>query len=69
MKEKCKTYALVITHYTHVLKYIKPDFVHIIKNGKIVKTGDISLAKAIEENGFNFDEIKTSVNTEGDFSE
>lgn len=69
LKEKNKASALVITHYTHILKYIKPDFVHIIKNGKIVKTGDISLAKSIEENGFNFDEIKTSVNTEGDFSE
>lgn len=60
---------LVITHYTHLLKYVKPHFVHIIKDGKIVKTSDYSLAKQIEENGFNFDEIVSIVNTGCDLSE
>lgn len=63
------TSVLMITHYTHILKYIKPDFVHVIKDGAIVKTGDYTLAKKIEENGFNFDEIVSSVNAGSDTSE
>ena len=43
---------LVITHYNKILSYIKPDFVHILVDGKIVKSGDITLAEAIEENGY-----------------
>lgn len=43
---------LVITHYQRLLDYIKPDYVHIMKNGKIVKTGDASLVKEIEEIGY-----------------
>lgn len=53
---------LMITHYTHVLKYVKPDYVHVIKDGKIVKTGDYKLAIEIENNGFDFDEIMSNVN-------
>lgn len=48
---------LIITHYTHLLKYVKPDFVHVVKDGKIVKTGKYDLAKKIENNGFNFEKI------------
>ena len=48
---------LMITHYTHLLKYIKPDFVHILSSGKIIKTSDASLASEVENNGFNFDKI------------
>ena len=43
---------LLITHYHRLLEYIKPDFVHIMKNGKIIKTGDYALVKQIEENGY-----------------
>ena len=43
---------LVITHYQRLLNYIKPDYVHIIADGKIVKSGDISLALEIEEKGY-----------------
>ena len=43
---------LVITHYQRLLNYIKPDFVHIIADGKIVKSGDFSLALALEEKGY-----------------
>ena len=43
---------LVITHYQRLLNYIKPDFVHIIANGKIVKSGDFSLALELEEKGY-----------------
>ena len=35
---------LIITHYQRLLDYIKPDFVHVLINGKIVKTGDADLA-------------------------
>ena len=43
---------LVITHYQRLLNYIKPDFVHIIADGKIVKSGDYSLALELEEQGY-----------------
>ena len=43
---------LVITHYKRLLNYIKPDFVHIISDGKIVKSGDFSLALELEEKGY-----------------
>ena len=58
-KEKHENAAyLIITHYTHLLKYVKPDYVHVLKDGKIVKTGDYKLSKQIEDNGFNFDKIE-----------
>lgn len=44
---------LIITHYPRILDLLKPDYVHILNQGKIVKTGDIALAKYIEENGYN----------------
>ena len=43
---------LVITHYQRLLNYIVPDFVHIMVDGKIVKTGDKSLALHVEETGY-----------------
>lgn len=43
---------ILITHYQRILHYIKPDFVHIMIHGKIVKSGDHSLAKKIEEKGY-----------------
>ena len=45
--------VLIITHNTKILANLKPDFVHVLVNGKIVKTGDASLAKEIEENGYS----------------
>jgi Fe-S cluster assembly ATP-binding protein len=39
----------VITHYQRLLDYIVPDFVHVLLNGKIVKSGDASLALELEE--------------------
>lgn len=44
--------VLVITHYNKLLDYLEPDFVHILLDGKIVKTGGIELAKEIDENGY-----------------
>lgn len=44
--------ALIITHYQRLLNYIEPDFVHIIIDGKVVKTGDKELAKRLEAEGY-----------------
>lgn len=44
--------VLLITHYNRILKYLHPDEVHIMKDGKIVKSGGKELAKEIEEKGF-----------------
>ena len=43
---------LIITHYQRLLNYIKPDFVHVLINGKIVKSGNSDLAKELEKNGY-----------------
>ena len=47
-----KNSYLIITHYQKLLDYIHPDYVHVMRNGKIVKSGDISLASEIEESGY-----------------
>ncbi len=47
------TSILMITHYPRILKYIHPDYVHMMKDGKIVKTGDYSLALQIEKYGYS----------------
>jgi Fe-S cluster assembly ATP-binding protein len=43
---------VLITHYQRILKYVKPDYVHIIADGKIVKTGDAGLAEELEKKGY-----------------
>jgi len=43
---------LVITHYQRLLDHIKPDVVHIMANGKIIKTGGPELALEVEQNGY-----------------
>lgn len=45
---------LVITHYQRLLDYIEPDYVHVMSDGKIVKSGDKSLALELEESGYDF---------------
>jgi len=45
---------LVITHYQRLLDYIIPDFVHVLVDGKIVRTGDKSLALELEEKGYEW---------------
>jgi len=57
-----KQAILLVTHYQRLLDYIKPDYVHIMSSGKIVKSGDASLVKEIEEKGYeNLSETSTSV--------
>ncbi len=43
---------LIITHYQRLLNYIKPDFVHVLKNGKIIKSGNFELAIELEKKGY-----------------
>lgn len=44
---------MVITHYNKVLEYLKPDFVHVIMDGKIVKTGGYEIVEEVEEYGYD----------------
>ena len=46
--------ALIITHYTRILGYVKPDFVHIMLNGRIVQEGGSELADTLEEKGYDW---------------
>ena len=46
--------VIVITHYQRLLDYIIPDFVHVLHEGKIVKSGDKSLAHELEEKGYDW---------------
>jgi Fe-S cluster assembly ATP-binding protein len=57
---KPDTSALVITHYQRLLDYIRPDVVHVLLDGRIVKTAGPELALQIEEQGFDWikDEVK-----------
>jgi len=52
-EENPKTSILIITHYPRILEYIKPDYVHMMVGGKIIKTGDYNFAFEIEKNGYN----------------
>ena len=53
MYKNAENAVLIITHNTRILENLKVDYVHILVNGKIVKTGDASLAQEIEENGYS----------------
>tara|TARA_B100001057_G_scaffold474904_1_gene541069 strand:- start:2871 stop:3611 length:741 start_codon:yes stop_codon:yes gene_type:complete len=46
--------VLIITHYQRLLDYIKPDIVHLMIDGKIVKTGDMSLVEKVEKDGYSW---------------
>ena len=53
LKTKYKS-IILITHYKRLLEYIKPDFIHVMMNGKIIKTGNITLANLLEKNGYEW---------------
>ena len=63
-KSHPETSILIITHYQRILDYIKPDFVHIMTCGKIVKTGDYKLALELEAHGFDLFESDKKSNVE-----
>ena len=46
--------TVIITHYQRLLDYIVPDFVHVLYNGQIVKSGSKDLALELEENGYDY---------------
>jgi len=52
MNENKDTSLLIITHYPRILEYLKPDYVHILKDGKIQKSGGLELALDVEKNGY-----------------
>jgi Fe-S cluster assembly ATP-binding protein len=52
IKENSDLGIMLITHYTRILRYIKPDFVHVFANGRIVEEGGPELADKLEENGY-----------------
>ena len=45
---------LAITHYQRLLEYMHPDYIHVLIDGKIVKSGDIELANQLEEKGYSW---------------
>ena len=51
-KKESLASILLITHYERILEYLKPDYVHILGNKHIVKTGDYHLTADIEANGY-----------------
>ena len=57
LRDKKRSF-LIITHYQRLLDYIKPDFVHVLVNGKIVKTGCSDLAQELEKDGYEGVTIK-----------
>lgn len=52
LEENTDSSVLIITHYPRILEYIRPDYVHIMQEGNIKKTGDITLAREIEKDGY-----------------
>ena len=52
LKDNKDVSVLIITHYPRILEYIKPDYVHILKNGKIQKTGTMDLALEVDKSGY-----------------
>ena len=45
---------ILITHYQRLLDYIQPDYVHVMQNGRIVKSGNANLAKELELKGYEW---------------
>ncbi|MCG6939134.1 MAG: Fe-S cluster assembly ATPase SufC [Gammaproteobacteria bacterium] len=45
---------IIVTHYQRLLEYIEPDYVHVLANGRIVRSGDKSLARELEEKGYGW---------------
>lgn len=46
--------VILVTHYQRILNYVEPDFVHVMSDGKIIKSGDKSLALELEERGYDW---------------
>ena len=46
--------AIIISHHNKLLDYISPDFVHVLSNGKIIKTGGMEVVEELEKSGYQF---------------
>ena len=65
LEKNKNTSVLIITHYPRILEYLKPNYVHIMKDGKIMKTGDMNLAFETEKVGYNgINEVNESIENE-----
>ncbi len=51
MRDENRTF-MIITHYRKILDYIEPDYVHVLKNGKVLKTGGLEIVDALEKEGY-----------------
>ncbi|WP_305080205.1 Fe-S cluster assembly ATPase SufC [Nitratiruptor sp. YY08-10] len=51
MRDENRTF-MIITHYRKILDYIKPDYVHVLKNGKVLQTGGLEIVDALEKEGY-----------------
>ena len=51
-KNKNNAFFRIITHYQRLLDYIKPDFIHVLSDGKIIKTGSADLGQKLEKTGY-----------------
>ncbi len=60
LREQLNMGVLVITHYQRILNYIKPDYVHVLLNGRIVESGGPELALELEEKGYDWLRTKYS---------
>nr|YP_011005124.1 hypothetical protein V2471_pgp010 [Analipus japonicus]WAM61987.1 hypothetical protein [Analipus japonicus] len=54
LMEKRNKSIVLITHYKRLLEYVKPDFIHVMQDGRIIKTGDITIANLLEEKGYDW---------------
>jgi len=52
MKDGKRTF-LVITHYSRILDYIEPDYIHVLKDGQVIKTAGAELVPYLEEHGYD----------------
>ena len=71
VREGGETGVLLITHYTRILRYIKPDHVHVFAGGKIVESGGPELAERLEEEGYDryVDAPESAAAAAGDLAE
>jgi Fe-S cluster assembly ATP-binding protein len=53
VRENSDVGVLLITHYTRILRYIKPDFVHVFVDGKVAEEGGPELAERLENEGYD----------------
>jgi Fe-S cluster assembly ATP-binding protein len=46
--------VILVTHYQRLLNYIEPDYIHVVDGGRVIKTGDKSLALELESRGYDW---------------